>query len=201
MIPPGILQALLPFTQVLEELNIPYQIGGSVASSFWGDPRATRDADIAADIQTDHVPLLVARLENLYYIDDQMIMDAIRRRASFNVLHLETMFKIDVFVRKHTAFDDSTFQRVQRRATGDASGQQVDLTSPEDTVLHKLLWYRMGGGISDRQWGDVLGVLKIQRASLDWGYMELWAMRLEVAELLEKAQQELADQQWSTEES
>jgi hypothetical protein len=201
MIPPSILKALLPFIEVLEDLNIPYQVGGSVASSFWGDPRATRDADVAADIQPEHIPRLVARLENLYYVDDQMILDAIRQRSSFNMLYLENMFKIDVFVRKHTAFDDSTFQRVQRRPTDDMSGRQIDLTSPEDTALHKLIWYRMGGGVSDRQWGDVLGVLKVQRASLDWEYMEMWAERLGIADLLERARQELAAQQQSAEES
>ena len=200
MIPPSVLKPLLPFIEALEALNIPYQVGGSVASSIWGDPRATRDADIVADIQPEQISSLITQLEDLYYVDDQMILDAIQRRSSFNVIHMETMFKIDVFIRKHTSFDDSTFQHARRQPTGNPSGQQVIVSSPEDTALHKMIWYRMGGGVSDRQWGDILGVLRVQHPTLDWEYMNLWAEQLGVSDLLERARQEIAAQQQSAEQ-
>ncbi|MEW6743961.1 MAG: hypothetical protein AB1486_14515 [Planctomycetota bacterium] len=70
---------------------------------------------------------------------------------------------------------------------------QAKFASPEDTVLHKILWYQKGGGVSERQWGDVLGILKVQRDQLDLGYMRHWAQSLGITELLERAIGEARD--------
>ncbi len=97
---PGILQALEPVVQAFEELGIRYQIGGSVASSAYGIARATLDVDLLADLNELHIHSLVHALHNAYYIDEDRVRDAVLRRASFNVIHLETMIKVDVFVLK-----------------------------------------------------------------------------------------------------
>jgi hypothetical protein len=185
LIPPDWVPALRPVIQAFEALGIAYQIGGSLASSAWGLPRSTQDADLVADLRVDHVAPLVARLQDDYYIDDQMIRAAIRHRRSFNLLHLPSMLKVDVFIRKPTAFDTATFQRARRE--GQADAEQAVFTSPEEFVLHKLMWYQMGGRVSERQWLDVLGVLKVQGNDLDAGYLRDWAAKLGIDSLLAQA--------------
>jgi hypothetical protein len=189
MIPPDVLPILMPVILAFDALGIPYQIGGSLASSAWGKPRSTQDADLVADVQPQHVAPLVACLESQYYIDDEMIRDAIRHHSSFNMLHLDTMYKVDVFMRKPTAFDTLTFQRARREWIDDPPQTQAMLTSPEDIVLHKLVWYQMGGEVSERQWLDILNVLKVQGPALDQIYLQTWAAQLGVAALLADAQQ------------
>jgi hypothetical protein len=190
MIPPDLVPILLPVVQTLEGLGVAYQIGGSLASSGWGMPRSTQDADLVADLRLAHVAPFVARLENAYYLNDETIADAIRRRGSFNLIHLDTMFKIDVFIRKPQPFEDATFQRAQRAWIDDPPTQQAVFTSAEDIVLHKLVWYQMGGGVSERQWLDVLGVLKVRAAELDLPYLHTWGARLGVSDLLARAMED-----------
>lgn len=102
---PEIVTALAPVVEALEELGVAYHIGGSVASSVHGIPRFTIDADIVTDLRLEHVRLLVKQLEAEYYIDADAVRDAIRRRGSFNAIHLDTMLKVDVFIPKMRAFD------------------------------------------------------------------------------------------------
>jgi hypothetical protein len=117
-----------------------------------------------------------------------MIRDAVHRRGSFNVIHLDTMFKVDVFVAKDDEWSCTQFSRAHRARIGDA-GEKVELVfaSPEDTVLHKLVWYRLGGETSERQWRDTVGVLRVQGAALDATYLAAWAPRLGVDDLLDRA--------------
>ena len=193
MIPPDWIPALRPVLQAFQSLGVPYQIGGSLASSAWGLPRSTQDADLVADLRAAQVLPLVALLHDEYYIDDQMIRDAIHHHSSFNLLHLETMLKVDVFIRKPTAFDAATFERARRADLADPPEEQAVFTSPEDIILHKLVWYQMGDRVSERQWLDVLGVLKVQGTDLDARYLRKWAAQLGVAALLAQAWEEAGD--------
>ncbi|MEN8128441.1 MAG: DUF6036 family nucleotidyltransferase [Planctomycetota bacterium] len=188
---PDILIATEPVTEAFEKLGILYFIGGSVASSAYGIARSTMDVDIVSDIKQNHVRSLVRMLEHSYYIDENMILDAIRRSSSFNMIHLETMLKIDVFISKNKPYDIETFKR-RRKDTLDEDRRDVEfyLVSPEDIVLNKLVWFHLGGGVSERQWNDVLGVLKVQKDSLDKNYLQHWASELKVRDLLEKAFQD-----------
>jgi len=158
---PDILIAAEPVAKAFEKLGILYYIGGSVASSAYGIPRSTMDVDMVSDLKPEHVRSFVKMLEPSYYIDENMILDAIRRCSSFNLIHLETMLKIDVFITKNAPYDIETFKR-RRKDTLDEEQKTAEfyLVSPEDIILNKLAWYRLGGGVSDRQWNDVLGVLK-----------------------------------------
>jgi len=183
---PDILAAITPIVETLEELGIQYHIGGSVASSLYGLPRLTIDADLVADIRMEHVRPLVKQLETDYYIDEDMIRDAIRRQSSFNVIHQDTILKVDIFIPKSRLFDQEELRRVRQEVLSEGT-RPFNIASPEGTILNKLEWYRMGGGVSDRQWNDILGVLKVQSTNLDMNYLQKWAANLNVTDLLERA--------------
>jgi len=182
-----ILRALDPVVEALEELGIPYQIGGSVASSAYGAARSSLDVDIVARLHSEHIGQLVDRLGSDYYIDAEMIADALARRSSFNLIHLETMLKVDVFIPKDTPYAREAFGRSRSDTLHVASHRSFIMATPEDVVLNKLEWYRRGGEISDRQWGDIVGVLKVQGDQLDMTYLRRWAEQLDLLDLFERA--------------
>ena len=180
--------AVTPVVETLEALDVSYRIGGSVATSAYGTPRATLDVDMVCDLGLSAVQLFVTALEDRYYVDADMVRDAIRRRASFNVIHLETMLKVDIFVLKRRSFDQQAFRRGLEDTLAEVEGaRRFMLSTPEDMILHKLEWFRLGGEISERQWHDVLGVLKVQSSSLDRFYLDHWAGQLGLEDLLHRA--------------
>ncbi len=177
-------------TQTLESLDIPYAVGGSLASSLHGVMRSTLDVDIVADMRIEHIQPLVAALSKEFYADDEMMKDAIEHQSSFNLIHYETAFKVDIFIRKSRAFDQMQLERRRTSIITTDPEQSVYVTSPEDIILSKLEWYRMGGEVSDRQWRDILGVLKTRSEQLDLVYLRKWAKELKVEDLLERALKE-----------
>jgi len=181
-----VLAAISPIIEALEQLGVSYHIGGSVASSVYGILRATIDADLVADLRLEHVRPLIMQLKTDYYIDEDMIRDAIKRRSSFNVIHLDTMLKVYVFIPKSRLFDQEELRRSQQEVLLEGT-RPFSVASPEGTILNKLEWYRMGGEVSDRQWNDILGVLKVQGTDLDMIYLQKWAANLNVTDLLERA--------------
>jgi len=183
---PDIYMAIEPIVETLEQLGVAYHIGGSVASSMNGIPRLTIDIDLVADLKLEHVRPLVKLLEGTYYIDADAVRDAIRRKSSFNAIHLDTMLKVDVFIPKARLFDQEELHRVRLKSLMKDT-RLFYIASPEGTILNKLEWYKMGGGVSDRQWNDILGVLKVQGTNLDMDYLHRWASALEVADLLQRA--------------
>lgn len=181
--------ALVPVVDALEAMGVPYHVGGSIASSFLGIARATQDADLVADLRPEHATPLAQALAGTYYADPERISHAIRTRRSFNVIHLGTAYKVDVFVSKDTPFaHGNTARRVTLEVP--SLGRSLYFSSAEDIVLHKLLWYAEGNGVSDRQWYDLQGVLRLQAKTLDRDYLQLWADRLGVADLLRRAEEE-----------
>ena len=188
MTAPDLVAALLPVIEALDSLGVRYYVGGSVASSIHGVPRASIDADLIAELGAGHVAPLVARLSALFYLDEGRMRDAVERRLSFNVIHLATMFKVDVFVSKGRPFDLEASGRARLEALGESpDAPKAMIASPEDTLLAKLEWYRRGGESSERQWSDILGLLRVRAGRLDIAYLADWARALGVADLLDRA--------------
>jgi hypothetical protein len=176
---------------VFEALEIPYFIGGSLATAVHGVARATMDVDLIADMLLEHVEPFIHALGETFFADDEMIKTAILQRSSFNIIHKETMFKVDVFVGKKRPFDRSQFTRRATYSLATNPERTAYFASPEDNILTKLEWYQHGGGVSDRQWHDILSVIQIQGDRLDRPYLDHWAARLGVDALLERAFTEL----------
>lgn len=181
------LAATFAVIDVLESLGVPYFLGDSFASSAQGAARATLDADLVAQLLPEHIEPFVAALREAFYLDADTVRWAVLRRSSFNLIHLSTMFKVDIFVPKGRPFDRAQFER--RRATQLSADpiRTAYLSSPEDTVLAKLEWYRRGGEVSDRQWRDLVSVLQVQQGRLDLAYLRKWAGELNVSDLLTTA--------------
>lgn len=178
-------------TRILDELNIRYAIGGSLASSVHGQARYTQDVDIAVEPFSGKERLFALRFpSDEYYVDEGMIRDAVIRRASFNILHLRTGFKIDIFVQKDRPFDREVLKRRITAAVFGESEGEFGLITAEDTILLKLEWYRLGSEISDRQWNDILGVIKTQVGRLDTAYLDHWAVEIGVKDLLDRIGQQ-----------
>lgn len=189
---PGALVTLRAVARALEAAGARYFVGGSLASSLQGIPRSTQDVDVVADLAPARIESFVRTLGAGFYADPARILDGIARRASFNVIDLSNGFKADIYLAKDDAFGRAQFERSQRIEI------EADLTlpfaSPEDVVLQKLRWYRLGGGVSERQWLDALGVIKVQGPSLDRGYLARWAAELDLADLLDRAFSDAGDE-------
>jgi hypothetical protein len=177
---------------LLERLHVRYAVVGSLASSLHGIPRSTQDADVVAALEERHLTPLLQGLAGDFYVDDERARQAVATGRSFNVIHLGTMFKVDLFVPRGDTFATSELARRQRVELEVDGGRAVELwfATAEDALLHKLYWYRLGGQGSDRQWGDVVGVLRVQASSLDQDYLNTWARELDIADLLARARQE-----------
>ena len=174
-------------TGILERLGVRYAIGGSLASSLHGVFRASVDADLVADLRQEHVEPFARALGDAFYRDETAMRRAIDRRRSFNVIHLDTMFKVDVFIPKERAFDRSQLERRAAHVISNDPERSAFVASAEDTVLAKLDWYRAGGGVSEQQWRDVFGILQVQSEMLDRDYLRSMAASLQVGDLLQQA--------------
>lgn len=179
--------ALRPLLKVFADLRIEYRIGGSVASSTFGRARSTMDVDLVVNLGREHVEPLCSALGTDYYIDAGAMREAIGRQSSFNLIHLATMIKVDVFVLGTGPYDRESFSRSSKEAIGTLS--DVSFCTAEDMILRKLEWYHAGGELSDRQWVDVLGLLQVQAGALDQDYLTRWARELGLSDLLDRAQE------------
>jgi hypothetical protein len=181
------IQILLRISQILDDLEVPYLTGGSVASSIFGIPRATQDIDLVIALSPAKVNDFVKAMQSDFYIDSDAVLQAVRRRTSFNAIHFETVQKIDFFIQGQSDYAVEEMKRRSQIAIDETSERKIYVTSPEDIILQKLLWYKMGSRISERQWNDVLGVIKVQGERLDPEYLAHWAKELAIVDLLEEA--------------
>lgn len=188
MVPP--ISVLSLVTAALDTLGIRYVLVGSFASSIHGLYRATADIDILADIKGEHVQPLYAALKDAFYVDELAMRNAVAQQRSFNAIHFDSVFKVDIFVAQDNDFAAAQLDRRQLRKLSPDRDESVYVASAEDTILAKLRWYRAGNESSTNQWDDVLGILGIMRDGLDVAYLRAWAERLRVGDLLERALEE-----------
>ncbi len=177
-------------TSILEHLGISYLLTGSLAATFHGNVRMTRDADLVAQMRAKNVQPFMDALGKEFYLDKEMILDAISRHSSFNLVHRESMFKVDIFIPGMRPYLMEQFARAQKQQISVDRPTKISMATAEDTLLSKLEWYRLGGEVSDIQWNDVLGIIKIQQERLDKTYLQHWAKEIKVSDLLVKAFQE-----------
>jgi len=169
----------------LDAMDILHTIGGSIASSFAGEPRSTVDIDIVAALEERHVDALVAALSAEFYVDADALRRAIRTHSSTNLIHRTTQLKVDLFVAGGTPLDARQLARRLLVDLGD--GRCLHVHPPEDILLQKLRWYRRGGEVSDRQWRDIAAIIRVQGRRLDREYLRESAGILGVSDLLERA--------------
>jgi hypothetical protein len=173
----------------LDESGLRYMITGSFASNIHGVPRATQDADIVIEPDRRASNRFLESLGEDFYVNAEAAREALTRRGIFNLIHLKTGLKVDLIVKKNRPFSQTEFLR---RKQADFLGQKRWFATAEDIILAKLEWYRLGNEISDRQWRDILGVLKVQAGRLDLDYLHQWAAELNVADLFQRALKETA---------
>jgi hypothetical protein len=183
-------QPVIALAEVLAAIGCRWLVVGSLASSVRGLPRSTIDADIVADLRPAHVKPLVKALGEEWYCDEAAIRDALTQRASFNLIHLVSGLKVGVFLPKLRRFDGGQFTRATSVSIGDGGRCEIPVCSAEDIVCAKLEWFRLGGETSERQWGDILGVLKANADKLDIALLRENADEIKVRDLLDKAMRE-----------
>lgn len=179
------IEVTLLVIEALEKLGIRYLIAGSLASAIYGEPRATRDADLLADIKPNHAQSLFEMLEADFNVSIEAICAALQNRNSFNVIHYQSLFKVDIFVPKNR-FDQQELERRALHVVSQHPEKSAYVASAEDVILAKLNWYRQGNEVSDQQWRDVVGIFKTSQGNLDVQYMKETAEGLNVLDLLQK---------------
>ncbi|MDH3254311.1 MAG: hypothetical protein OEM62_04905 [Acidobacteriota bacterium] len=177
----------LRVAHVLETHDIRYVVGGSLASSMSGEPRSTLDVDLVVELSEENIEAVVAALGKDFYSDTEALRRAVRDKSSANLIHLATSIKVDLFVMGGSPADGEQMDRRQHVQVAADPDRFLYVYTPEDILLQKLRWYRMGGETSDRQWRDILGIVLVQGDRLDLTYVRRSAEHLEVSELLERA--------------
>ncbi|NMO19414.1 hypothetical protein HPC49_22450 [Pyxidicoccus fallax] len=183
---PAVLLVALQCAEAFEQAQVGYFLGGSLASSLQGEPRATNDIDFVVDLKPAQVEPLAQALGSDFEVDVESLRESAARRSSWNIFHQPTVTKVDLFMLRSGAFDHSEFSR-RRRVVLTSAGRGLYIKSPEDSVLRKLLWFREGGEVSTTQWRDVVQILRLAAGTLDEGYLREWASRLGTQALLERA--------------
>lgn len=177
-------QVAIAVARALESVGVEYALGGSVATSVQGEPRSTNDIDFAVRLNESQIGKVIAALGPEFDVDEEALRDAVRRRRSANIFHLPSMMKVDLFIRGSEAFDESEFSRRERV---ELEPGPIFLATTEDNLLRKLRWFRMGGEASDRQWRDIVGLLRVAGDAIDVTYARHWARDLGIEDLLERA--------------
>lgn len=177
-------QLLINIVKILEKLKIPYFVTGGMAVLIWGRPRFTADIDIIIVLKSDDIDKLEKALlafSKAGYVDKEAIQDAFFRHGEFNFIDGNTGIKVDFWISKNDQFDSS---RLKRKTAKNVLGEKIYFSSPEDLILIKLLWYKESP--LSRQLEDVESILKISGGKLDKKYLEQWASKLGVLEVLKK---------------
>ncbi|MGV3617313.1 MAG: hypothetical protein ACO1SV_18455 [Fimbriimonas sp.] len=183
-----VLEIVSDVVKRFEALGLRYALGGSLASSIWGQMRQTNDADIVLRLPRSFAPALKEAFASPYLISGSEIEAALESTEEFRtvqVLHMDEAFKIDLFLLRDGEFEATELDRA--RIVTVAPGIAIRVYAPENIVIAKLRWYKVGNRVSDRQWNDIVQVLEVQRGQLDEAYLDQWASHFGVRDLLEQA--------------
>lgn len=150
------------------------------------------DVDLAVELGTTQAEQLVAALGAEWHVSRDAVLDAVRRHSSANLIHLDTMQKVDLFVLGDGLLDRRQMARRRRVVVDAEQGEELWVGSAEDQILRKLWWYRLGGERSDRQWRDVVAMLTVQEERLDEGDLTSAAAEVALTDLLERARRDAA---------
>ncbi len=183
---PSDIDVIAIFVSILEELGIKYALGGSIASSVYGRVRFTQDADITLEPFDDKAESFFEMVKDQFYISKNAMKHALIETASFNIIHLATAFKIDLFIRKNNIFGEQVLKRARNLSLSGKKEKKFSVVSPEDIILLKLLWYRDSGCSLQKQLEDVTAVFEVQADRLDLNYLKEWGKTLGISELINK---------------
>ena len=189
----SLVQALVEVSEKFDAAGIDYLIGGSLASSVWGQARATRDIDVAAIFSASQIDTLESLIEWPYMIDADSMRESLKTREEFasgQILNGETQDKFYLFILRNDEYANSQLQR--KRMVELFPGKEFPIASAEDIVITKLRWFVLGNRISDKQWNDIVQVLEVQQGNLDLEYLTRWANYFQVLDLLREAQSQIA---------
>ena len=164
---------------ILEKTKIPYMIGGSVAAIVYGEPRMTLDMDVVVDIRTEQVKQFVSAFGPEYYVNSESILEAIKNQSQFNIIQSELGVKVDFYVKQSDSFSQQAFGR--KRSEAFSKEKTAMFTTPEDIILKKMEWYKMGE--SQKHLDDIKGILRISRDKLDLQYISQWALKIGVQDI------------------
>lgn len=183
---PSLADGLAALVAALDKLEIPYSIGGSVASSVHGMYRATNDVDLVVDMRPEQIEELAEELKTEFYADPAMMRDAFNRGRASNVIHYASAYKFDLFPLHRDEYSAVEFARRSYRLVPNADNMECAVGSAEDTLLRKLDWFRRGGETSGKQWADIQGIVDVKGSELDMVYLRRWAAHLRVSDLLDR---------------
>lgn len=172
--------------RAFDAIGVRYAVGGSLASSVAGEPRSTVDVDLVVELEPAHVDSLIAHLSERFYIPVERLRRAVRERLSVNLIDQETAMKVDLFIAGGTPLDQEALER-RLPYEPPTMRRTLYIETPEDVLLQKLRWFRKGGEVSDRQWRDVIGIVRVQGPRLDRAYLAHGAGLLGVTDLLDRA--------------
>lgn len=178
--------ALMPVAAAFDRLGVRHYVGGSVASTMHGAIRSTMDVDVVCDLRADQVDAFLAAFDGDFYVSEAAVWQAVERRSCFNLIHLPTVYKVDVFVSRGRPFDVAAMERAVPLLLAAGQNTTVPVATAEDSIVAKLEWFRLGDESSERQWHDVSRLLALHGGALDVAHMQRMAESVGVADLLDR---------------
>jgi hypothetical protein len=183
----GVTEAFGLLRRALEEAEVRYAVGGSWASTAFGDPRFTNGVDVLADMTESNVDRFLQGLTEEFYADAEDARRAIQFGRPFNTIHMPSVLKFDIFPARAFPLGLQELDRAIEVEGSGLSAEAIRFVTPEDILLAKLYWFQIGGGVSEVQWRDIQGLVRMRKSTLDLGYLRESGERLGVSEGLRKA--------------
>jgi len=181
-----LVDALSPVVRGFQRLGIRHYVGGSVASSFHGAVRSTMDVDLVCELAEGDIAQLIESIGTDHYASETAVRDAVRRKGCFNLIHLPTSFKVDVFISRGRPFDLEAMDRASIQRIGETRFVELPIATAEDSIISKLEWYRLSNETSERQWDDVSKLLDLHEEVIDRDYLCRAAQSVGVEDLLNR---------------